>query len=263
MKAPASDKVFDFADGIAMLKSGDKVGFMNAQLKTVVEPKYQIIKEFQGNYARFKNNGLWGILDKTGKVVVPADYADIGDYNKGTWVKKGEAYGVINNGKYTEVEGASKIWDWDESELTYAKKGDKIGFIDHSGKWVIEPKFDKARAFHKGLAPVCNEKKWGYVNAKGTFAIDTKYADAEVFSEDGFAPVKEKHWGFINTSGKLVIPTDYDINIGGGFNLFKQDKTGFDGGLVRVKKDKKWGFLKPDGTLLGNQWFDNAELFSK
>ena len=91
--------------------------------------------------------------------------------------------------------------------------------------------------------------------------IESIYNDAEVFSADGLAPVKDKSWGFINTSGKLVIPTQYGISAGGVFSKFKEK--GFMNGLVRVKSEKKWGFLKQNGQVLGNQWFDNAETFRK
>ncbi|MEQ3662004.1 MAG: WG repeat-containing protein, partial [Flavobacterium sp.] len=63
-------------------------------------------------------------------------------------------------------------------------------------------------------------------------------------------------------NGKLVIPTHYQITAG-GFGIFRKEEKGFVGGLARVKKDKKWGFLKPDGAVLGGQWFENAELFQK
>ena len=77
------------------------------------------------------------------------------------------------------------------------------------------------------------------------------------------APIKEKNWGFINETGKLVIPTQYGITSNGIIALFVQQDKGFIDGVARVKNEGKWGFLKPDGTVLGNQWFENAELFSK
>jgi hypothetical protein len=61
--------------------------------------------------------------------------------------------------------------------------------------------------------------------------------------------------------GKLIIPTQYAITAGGLFSVFKHDDKGFISGLARVKKDKVWGFIKPDGSALGNQWYENAELF--
>ena len=164
--------------------------------------------------------------------------------------------------KFKSIEGVDKIWDFLQEDITYARKNDKIGFIDAKGNWVIQPKFDKVKAFVKNLAPVQIDKKWGFINRKGEIVVDYKYNDAEIFSTDGFAPVKEENWGFINETGKLVIPTNYGITVG-GFSMFKFEEKGFINGLARVKNEKKWGFLKPDGQVLGNQWFDNAEPFQK
>ena len=47
------------------------------------------------------------------------------------------------------------------ADITYAKKNDKIGFINKKGEWIIEPSYDKARAFVNGLAPVTNDKTMG------------------------------------------------------------------------------------------------------
>lgn len=98
---------------------------------------------------------------------------------------------------------------------------------------------------------------------KGNFVIEPTYNDAEIFSAEGLAPIKEKDWGFINEAGKIVIPSQYGISAGGLFSIFKDDEKGFVNGLARVKNQKKWGFLKTDGTVLGNQWYENAEPFQK
>ena len=218
---------------------------------------------FYKGFARVRNNDRWGIIDKTGKVVVEIIYDEIGDYYKNTtWAKNGTSFGLIIAGKFKAIEGVDKIWDFLAQDITYAKKNEKIGFIDLKGNWVIEPKFDKARAFVKNLAPVQVGKKWGYINTKGAFLVEPIYNDAEIFSTDGFAPVKDKEWGFINETGKLVVPCEYGITAG-LFAMFKDDEKGFVNGLARVISKKKYGFIKPDGKVLGDQWFDSAEPFKK
>lgn len=169
---------------------------------------------------------------------------------------------MIDKTSFNKVEGADKIWDFGKSHLTYARKGGKIGFIDKTGKWVIEPQFEAARAFNKGLAPVRIGKLWGYCDETGTLIIKPSYPDAEVFGDNGLAPVKIKGWGFLDTKGVLVIAAEYEIT-GFGFGIFKGEEKGFIGNLARVKKDKKWGFIKPDGSVLGNIWFENAEFFQE
>ena len=87
----------------------------------------------------------------------------------------------------------------------YLDKKGKIGFIDKSGKTVIEPQFKKlgldmsvecqtkgyVRVFCDGLAAVSNGRKWGFINRKGDYVIDPKFDEAYAFSE-GLAAVEKE-----------------------------------------------------------------------
>ncbi|MCB0428083.1 MAG: WG repeat-containing protein, partial [Mangrovimonas sp.] len=234
----------------------------------ILEPTYTKILSFNNGHAKATDGSSWGIINNKGKEVVPIEYDEISDFSSiAIWAKKGESFGLVTNGTFTPIAGIDKIWDFHPgSNLTYARNSTKlIGFINTKGEWVIEPQFDKARAFFNGLAPVVKDKKWGYVNEKGEVVIDFQFKDAEIFSKDGLAPVKDKKWGFVDTNGKVVIPTQYDINSGfGGIKAMftGESEFGFRNGLARVKFNKKWGFLDTKGDLLGNKWFENAELFT-
>jgi hypothetical protein len=110
----------------------------------VLEPTYEIIKSFEDGFARVKSNEKWGIINKAGKVVVNLEYEEVGNLFKNTtWARKGEVFGLVVANVFVPIDGVTKIWDFLEQDNTYAKKGDKIGFIDLKGKWIIEPKFDK------------------------------------------------------------------------------------------------------------------------
>ena len=236
---------------------------MDINGKTILEPKYDEIKGFNSGYAKFKNGETWGLLSKKGEVFVPAEYDEIGDFSKnGIWARKGDSFGVLINGTFTPISGVDKIWDFtNDSPLTYARSNKKMGFINGKGEWVIQPAYDKVRAFNSGLAPVNEGKEWGFINEKGEKVIGIKYRDAEIFSDNGLAPVKEKKlWGFVDKTGKLVIPMEYDISIGMFGFLQSGSEKGFIDGLARVKKDKKWGFINESGQVVG-KWYQNAEAF--
>lgn len=222
-----------------------------------------MIRKFDGDYARVKNFERWGIIDRSGKEVIPADYDEIGNYMNGSaYAKKGTQFGVVVQGEFKGLEAVDKIWDFSTDGLAYARKNKKLGFIDTKGNWVVEPQFDKARSFVNGLAPVYNGSKWGYIDTKGDLVVEYQFEDAEVFSTDGLAPVKVgKNWGFIDKSGKLVIPAQYSITAF-GLEMFDAGSKGFINGVARVKFNKTWGFIDTEGNVVG-KWYDNAELFSK
>ncbi len=265
LKTPVQEKYYDFNDyGVAFFRLGKKIGLLGTDGKIIIEPTYDVIKPFVDGYARVRNGDNWGMIDKKGEIFIPIEYLEIGNYNKtGVWARKGETFGLISNGEFNTIYGVDKIWDFNNtSGLTYARSMKKIGFINNKGEWIIKPTYIRVRPFSNGLAPVIKDKLWGYINEKGEQVIPFIFRDAELFSEDGLAPVKEKKlWGFIDKTGKIIIPAEYVITAG-GISLFSRDNLkGFHNGLARVKLGKKWGFINTKGEVLGDKWFQNAELF--
>lgn len=265
LKDVVTEKMYDFENGYAIIRKDSGVGFINSKGEVVVEPKFSKVFNFKNGSAKVLENNKWGLVGADGKYVVKTEYDGVSNaYNNHIVANIEDRHGLIVNGKFREVPGAEKIWDFSKnSEYTYAKKDGKLGFINTKGEWVIEPTFDKARAFSNGLAPVYNGKEWGYVDTNGKVVIAFQYKDAEIFGSDGLAPVKlKKDWGFINTTGTLVIDDNYDITAG-GFSIFqKNNQKGFIDGLARVKKKKSWTFINPKGEPLNNLWFKNLELFN-
>ena len=272
LNTPSSDKYYDFQDdGVAFLRESDKVGFMSLDGKIVLIPTYEKITGFKNGHARVVNKDLWGLIDKKGNLVVPLEYSAIGNYSSnGLWAQKGDEYGVIVDGVFKPVLDAVKIRDFTENSMLAIVEVGKMdcGFINGNGDWIIQPKYRYALDFKAGLAPVEKDGKWGYIDEKGKTIIAHEFRSAEQFSEDGLAPVssykyvedKEK-WGFVDKSGTLVVPMKYAIapkHVNRGFYWLKK---GFVDGVARVKYNKKWGYLLPNGSVLGNMWYDNAEYF--
>ena len=85
----------------------------------------------------------------------------------------------------------------------------RYGYIDKTGKMVIEPEFEEARHFSEGLARVKVNGKWGYINESGKIVIKPQFENAREFSE-GLARIRlNKKWGYIDKSGKLVIEPQF------------------------------------------------------
>ena len=104
------------------------------------------------------------------------------------------------------------------------EQNSKWGYIDVSGKIVIEPRFEVASEFSEDLALVQIDGKYGFINEKGDLVIKAQYSSAHDFSE-GLARVQvggDKYgqygkWGFIDQTGQMVIEAQYgEINAVGG-----------------------------------------------
>src|SRR5260221_960928 len=57
------------------------------------------------------------------------------------------------------------------SELFLIHENGKYGFIDKTGRIIIQPHFVAALSFSDGLAPVRIGETWGYINATGKVVI--------------------------------------------------------------------------------------------
>lgn len=89
------------------------------------------------------------------------------------------------------------------------KTGGKWGFINTSGKMVIQPQFgDGFSDFSEGLASVKINQKEGYIDKTGKLVIEPQFYRSTRFSE-GLAAIQIEEgakWGFIDRNGKIVNP---------------------------------------------------------
>jgi len=90
--------------------------------------------------------------------------------------------------------------------------GFKFGYIDKTGSWVIEPRFDNASSFSEGLAAVSEDGEWGYVDTTGTMVIEPRLWGAFDFrggiARVGHAPVSLEggtaYEGYIDKAGEII-----------------------------------------------------------
>ncbi len=120
--------------------------------------------------------------------------------------------------------------------------GGKYGYMDKTGRLVINPQFDGAWSFSEGLAMVGSggwgTRKYGYIDKTGKYVIAPQFDKALSFS-GGLARVKiGGKWGYIDMTGKLVIAPQFDKALS------------FSGGLARVKIGGKWGYIDMTGKFV-------------
>lgn len=234
----------------------------------------------------FNNKGRYGFIDRSGKIVIPEIYDHTSDFNDGlALVKlKKETFFINKKGKKVfgnpyNPEDARYFSDG----MSVIRKGGNtkpliflgayiqdywdgglLGYMNTTGKVVIEPKFSRANSFHDGLAYVeaPNGEK-GYIDKAGKFKIQFKDLETSRSFSDGLAYVEfiddnfDKKIGFVDTSGKLV------LDLIGGFLSSQYDKVGdFSEGLAVVyTKDPNRRMLFIDKT--GKVAFDVNDINRK
>ncbi|MFH1515247.1 MAG: WG repeat-containing protein, partial [bacterium] len=94
------------------------------------------------------------------------------------------------------------------NNLFYVCVDGKYGFIDKTGKIVINPQFDETWHFSEDLAPVIigdiESGKWGFIDKTGKFVINPQFDWARDFL-DGLAWARIGGEGFLGTGKWGVI----------------------------------------------------------
>ena len=130
-------------------------------------------------------------------------------------------------------------------------QGGKIGFIDASGKLVVPPQFDFSRASGEYWA-VRSGSKWGFLDSNGQIRFPA-------VMELGLPPQMCGEHAWMFRANELLI---FDRN-GGSRVIAKGDRSyGCSNGLITLRREGKWSFLRPDGTPAFEAQFDEAFPFS-
>jgi hypothetical protein len=211
-----------FHDGLAMVEVDGEIpprkGFIDKSGKVVIPARFTYVYPFSEGLAAAteseSGDAGWGFIDKTGKWVVPQNYAWASNFQSGVAPvdnKKNCAY-IDKTGTITlsmPAPGGKKsctmAWGDFNEGLSRWLFGQKYGFIDRTGKTLINPQFDLTEGFSEGLAAVEIGKKWGYIDATGKMVIAPQdWSSAKPFHNGLAQVVTHGRWGYIDKTGKYV-----------------------------------------------------------
>lgn|GEM_PF-579083 len=131
--------------------------------------------------------------------------------------------------------------------------GERWGFINRKGDFVINPQFQDADFFNSGVARVVSNGRIGYVNRRGDFVIPATFKAGTRF-DDGLAVVVADggHPTAIDRRGNTKFVLD-----------FARYASGFSEGLaIFVDESGKQGFVDKRGNIVINAQFDRVAPFS-
>ncbi len=163
--------------------------------------------------------------------------------------------------------------------MAAVKINHKWGFIDKTGKVVVEPQFNLWQAefnssFSDGLVAInfsngkdeksnndsnnVGDIKWGFADKKGKIVIPPKFIGDYFYPprfSEGLSSIKsaygfDKKYGYIDKSGEYVIQPTYD------------KAYDFKDGLAIVEIDGKEGFINAKGDVVIPLIYDTVSFFS-
>jgi hypothetical protein len=188
---PEFDGAFDFSEGLAAVIVKGKGGYIQRDGSFAIQPSFEGVNEFSEGLAAVRIRGKLGYIDKSGTVVIKPEYDFAYPFSEGlaavakTTKSGSTVLGYIDKTGQQVIPLRFAIGHTFEEGVASVQVGDKWGYIDHGGSFVIRPQFDSAMPFCAGVAQV------------GTFTV----LDAEQHQRR--QRFKGKH-GFIDHSGKYI-----------------------------------------------------------
>lgn len=140
------------------------------------------------------------------------------------------------------------------------KKDGKWGFIDTSGKMVIQNIFNDAKGFSEGVANVRMANLWGFINSKGLWSIKPNFTECAGFHENYALTT------IIDHSDLLSYPTYITHRMRVIFVLDPREiGWDFNDGLVKVRSidanGAAYGYRDSTGTYVIKPRYDAATDF--
>jgi hypothetical protein len=198
------DVSWGFHEGVVLVKSNLKMIYLDRTGRRLPTPPIDDNSSganFSEGLAAVEIGGLWGYIDKTGKLVIPAVFRQAGTFHEGL-----AAAQPAQNGPRQSCAAP------DGSNYSFVQS---YGYIDRGGRFVIPPGDEYAHDFSEGLAAVSLCRHTRFIDHSGKTVIAIPYDDADVTSfshglaEVSFGDSAGMHRGYIDKQGRLVrAPTD-------------------------------------------------------
>ncbi len=188
------------SQGLIPVKNGDKYAYYDTFAKKQEIGEFEKATTFVGSNAAVKKDGKWYLCNTKGELVSDA-FEDIVMSADEKCFSNGVMIAAKEPNKYSLYdENIKQIGDFvcedmdisSNNSLIAFKQGGKWGFVNTSGKVVIEPQYENAKSFSYGLAAVSKNGKWGFINTENKLVIEYQYKDADYFNSESCCIVQKE-----------------------------------------------------------------------
>lgn len=268
-----------------------------AKNKAKLEYELEVVNEI--NYMVFSENNKFGVINKSGEVIVSSMYDEVQIPNPSKplficmydYSEENQQYKIkVLNEKseqilyqYVVVEAikinsATSNIPYEKSVLKYKENG-KYGLIDFEGNVVLKAKYDEINGldYKEGLLLVKKNEKYGVININGAVIVKEKY---DVIQSDGYYEYGSEYtksgfivgkrtddgykYGYINSKGKLILDNKYN-QIDRIQNINKNDDiylVAFENGRAGFYKNKK-NIIRHDYEDIGYDENNNCLILQR
>lgn len=230
---------------------------------------YDEVAVYSNNYCAVQADGLWGFVDRYGKLRITCRYLSVGAYTKSNYVSvinsDNEVYFIDKAGSKVLVlaDDVRKAGLLVDGIIAVQKTNDKYTYLDQNGQVVIvagedkEPvTYDYASGMNYGVAAVKNGSEWSIINNEGKELSGIKYTDIKLdekeiaYRNDRLFVSTGEGYIMVDSSGKQI-----------GKQVYEDAKIFSEVTYAAVKIDGRWCFVDKDGKLKSDKTYEDARSY--
>lgn len=201
-----------FSEGMALVVKGSTCGYVRRNGSIAVELKYDYNRTmlgespFANGRAKVLLKDKFGMIDTSGKIIVPREYDDLGAFREGLFpAKKKDKWGFVDDKMKLKVPYTYEYaWAYSEGMARVRKDG-LIGYIDTKGKEIIAPQYEEATDYRNGYVQVKTDTGWGLLDAKGNIVVPCRYDRIEIISPYELRVERNDKFGYYHLTRREFI----------------------------------------------------------
>ena len=147
------------------------------QISTLADESTKPVLKMSDVQVFSDEDGLFGLKDKQGNIVVEAEYKKLIRLGNSSWI---------------------------------IQRKNKFGLIDSSGNYLIKPKYRHVERVFGEYVKLGNDKDFGLYNQKGEIIIPPEYTKIDPLFGHMFLTCKNYKYGISDETGKVLLKNEYD-----------------------------------------------------
>ncbi len=239
-------------------------GYIDTSGKMIIDfTDWKMATDFTpAGYANIRTaEGDWGVIDKTGKFIIEAEYdyeddlpvfAENGLALKEVTDEAGfKAYGFVDTSGELKIDAKfTSALAFQNNGIAVVKDDDGYTIIDSEGKILTKSRYDKIGNFENGVVVVTKDQKEGLINEEGKEILKPKYDTVEIVSNQLVKLKNEGKYGCATIGGDVISDCKFE-SLG---NRFVNS-------MIAAYDGESWGYLNKKGKWAIKPQFSDADDF--
>lgn len=252
----AYTKVYPFVGNKAIVMKGTKLGVINCDGYLIIDAIYEDFAVFNVNKVWAKKDGLWGLINEKGGVIIKPSFNDlkkIGPQYDYVWVKKGDLWGIFSEKSLNFVaKPIFKAYTIVSEAVSLVQFNDSLGVIENeSGAYLIPPKITNVEKISNKNFAIQINGKWGLLDEGAKQITLIEYDSIALRTPSVVLVKKDGKYGLLNVHGKVILPIIYD--------KIKD----FNEGQAPILLNGKWGSVHQSGKIITSPTYQELRRYKK